>query len=164
MDTDQAQTYRNAMEDLVNEEIEHQLKRLPAKLKQFIAIAEVAAYALNRLPSLYATSEKGWRQQRMRGKQELSTQITTIVRQALAAIQHDPLRVSTPLHFRADDSQINALQELRYILVQDDLTWENAIDAVEQALTKTARGEVTWRRRPNPDSQDSKWDHDDRYV
>ena len=55
------------------------------------------AYALNRLPALYATSEEGWHRQQLRAKQQLKEQIVTAVRQGLAAVQKDPLKSSTPL-------------------------------------------------------------------
>jgi Late competence development protein ComFB len=129
--TELVKIYRNVMEDLVKEELDHQSSRLPAKLREFICVAEVTAFALNRLPALYATSEKGWRQQRLRGKQELTKQIATVVRQALAAIQCDPLRVSTPIHVQPENTPAYALGELKKILLRDDLTWETAADVVE---------------------------------
>jgi hypothetical protein len=96
MQFNRADCYRNAMESLVVEEVDRQLQRLPAKLVEYISTAEVIAYALNRLPSLYATTEKGWRQQRLRGKNELKNQVNTVVRQALVAVQRNPLRVVIP--------------------------------------------------------------------
>jgi hypothetical protein len=164
IETEKAQTYRNVMEDLVTDELEHQLRRLPSKLREYICVAEVMAFALNRLPPLYATSEKGWRQQRMRAKQELAGQITTVVRQALAAIQRDPLRVSTPLRSSGHDSPVYALEELKRILLKADLTWENAADVVEHALMNTARGEITWKRRIRPDEPFSEWEENEQYF
>jgi hypothetical protein len=164
METEKAQTYRNVMEDLVNDEIEHQLRRLPTKLREYICVAEVTAYALNRLPPLYATCEKGWRQQRMRAKQELAGQVTTVVRQALAAIQRDPLRVSTPLRKPDLNSPVYALEELKRILLRADLTWDNAADVVEQSLMSTARGDITWKRRIRADEPFPDWDDNERYF
>ncbi|NJQ98976.1 MAG: late competence development ComFB family protein [Hydrococcus sp. CSU_1_8] len=54
-----SQTHKNAMELLVAEEIEKQLKSLSSEEVYFINQVEVATYALNRLPSLYASSEEG---------------------------------------------------------------------------------------------------------
>ncbi len=88
---------RNAIEPLVEEEVERQLQHLPPQMVKYIDPVQVLAYALNRLPALYATSEEGWHRQQLRAKQHLSNQIFTAVRQGFAAVQKDPLRVATPL-------------------------------------------------------------------
>ncbi|MFB2970200.1 late competence development ComFB family protein [Aerosakkonema sp. BLCC-F183] len=90
--------YCNVLEPLVAEEVERQLQNLPPKLLKYINPAQVAAYALNRLPALYATSVEGWQRQQQRANKELRSKITEAVRQGLAAVQRDPLRVATPLN------------------------------------------------------------------
>lgn len=92
--------YRNAIEPLVYEEVERQLQGLPSHLAEYINPVQVIAYALNRLPALYATSEEGWRRQQLRAKKQFGNQIAVAVRQAFAAVQKDPLKVSTPLKLR----------------------------------------------------------------
>jgi hypothetical protein len=86
--------YRNALEPLVVEESQRQLRQLPAKmlgsLKPEQVVAQVVAYALNRLPALYATSDRGWRFQQHQA-QKLRPQIVMAVRQGFAAVQRDPL-------------------------------------------------------------------------
>jgi hypothetical protein len=89
--------YLNAIEPMVIEEVEHQLQQLPSQMLKYIDPAQVIAYALNRLPALYATSEEGWHWQQVRAKTKLKQEIRTAVRQALVAVQSDPLKVSTPL-------------------------------------------------------------------
>jgi hypothetical protein len=159
----QAQTYRNAIESLVVEEVERQFQRLPTRLSSYLNKTEVIAYALNRLPALYATSEKGWREQRLRGKNQLGNQIVTAVRQAIAAVQRDPLRASTPLQPREDIEPQVALQGLRELLRREDLSWRNLVDGVEQALVKTARGEVTWRKRGTSYGHTYDWSNGSHY-
>lgn len=158
--SDQAHVYRNAMESLVEEEVERQLQRLPTKLTNYLNITEVKAYALNRLPALYATSEKGWRQQRLRGKNDFGNQIATAVRQALAAIQRDPLRVATPLP-NNDGEPETALQGLKELLNREEVSWRNLVETVEQTLIRAARGEITWRKR-GATHKPYDW-HDSRY-
>ncbi len=86
--------YRNALEPLVLEESQRQLQKLPAKmlgsLKPAQVLAQVVAYALNRLPALYATSDRGWQFQQQQA-QKLRPQIVMAVRQGFAAVQRDPL-------------------------------------------------------------------------
>lgn len=89
--------YHNAIEPLVAAEVERQLKRLPPNLLAYINPAQVMAYALNRLPSLYATSQEGWQRQQERANVRLKNQIVTAVRQGLVTVQTDPLKASTPL-------------------------------------------------------------------
>ncbi len=165
MEVAKAENYRNITEDLVAEELDLQLERLPAKIKEYLSRAEVIAYALNRLPPLYATSEQGLRQQRFRAKREFAIQISNAVRQALAAVQRDPLRVSTPLQAQYRNSPMYALAELKRVLLKDDLTWEVVADTVELALMNTARGDITWKRRIREEELSLGWsDQDDYYL
>lgn len=93
----QISPYRNALEPLVAEEIQRQLHRLPSHIVQYINPTQILAYALNRLPALYATSEEGWHRQQQRAIKQLGDQIVVAVRQGLVAVQQDPLKASTPL-------------------------------------------------------------------
>lgn len=98
----QSLSYVNVLETIVVEEVEHQIGKLPPHLVKYIDPVQVIAYALNRLPSLYATSEEGWRRQQLKAKTELKDQILRAVRQGLAAVQKDPLKVTTPLKMRGN--------------------------------------------------------------
>ncbi|MBD2100124.1 late competence development ComFB family protein [Leptolyngbya sp. FACHB-261] len=153
------------MEELVLEEVDRQMQRLPVAMREYVSPAEVAAYALNRLPPLYATSQKGWRAQRLRAKNEASSQVVTAVRQAMVAVQRDPLRVSAPLPINLEGMQQEmALNELREILQQDDISWNNLAEIIEQTLVKTARGQISWHKRGSSlPNQSYDW-HDDRRL
>ena len=117
--TDRCIHYRNALEPLVTEEVERQLQNLPPKLLKYINPVLVTAYALNRLPALYATSVEGWQRQQQRAIKELQSKITSSVRQGLAAVQRDPLKVATPLNLsgtmEVNKEQVTE-QELQTIL------------------------------------------------
>ena len=155
---DASTIYRNAMESLVLEEVDRQFCRLPSRLADHLSRVEVIAYALNRLPPLYATSEKGWRQQRLRGKSELGPQIHTAVRQALVAVQRDPLRTVTPLQFPEELEPQQALESLKEILGEKRLDWTNLVDVVKAALAAAGRVAVA----SNQNRQDYDW-QDKRY-
>ncbi len=158
-----AQTYRNVMESLVVEEVDRQFLKLSVKVSRYVNKAEVIAYALNRLPALYATSEKGWEQQGDRARRELNSQLVSAVRQAIAAVQRDPLRAVVPLKIGAEQESQVVLEELKALLGQGELSWRTLVDAVENALIRTARGEVTWRKRGNEAAQRNEW-QDSRYY
>ncbi len=140
---------RNVMELLVVEEVEKQLQSLPPKVSKFIKPSEVIAYALNRLPALYATSKHGWQKQFQRGKTELQPKIATAVRQAIIAVQQDPLRANEPLTFQQENVVLAALQKLRSLLQREDLSWADVADVVEQTLMDTLKGRITWNAKRN---------------
>ena len=134
---------RNVMEILVAEEIERQIVRLPSNIKKFINPIEVATYALNRLPALYASSQQGFNKQKLKGRAEHSVQITQQVRKGLAAVQQDLLRSSTPLTVEKEqdlDKLIqeaqNALQELAEYIPEKDLSWKNVVRLVKPLLAE----------------------------
>lgn len=136
----------NVMETLVLEEVERQLGRLPSKAASFLKAEEVLAYALNQLRPLYASSMQGIEWQHQRAGQLLKD-IEVAVRQGMAAVQRDPLRVTQPLQFEDNPKADRALGMMRYILQQPDLDWDTLPAAVEQALSLAAKGETTWRSR-----------------
>jgi hypothetical protein len=126
--------YMNVMELLVSEEVEKQLKTMQPRMLKYLKRVEVETYALNRLPSLYASSEKGWQHQYEKAKRELHNQIKSAVRQAFAAVQVDPIRSSEPLRLQDGDSARVALDAIRDLLKQPDLNWEGVINRLRYAL------------------------------
>ncbi|MBK1986857.1 late competence development ComFB family protein [Sphaerospermopsis aphanizomenoides BCCUSP55] len=149
---------RNVMEMLVVEEVEKQIQSLPVKIANYIQSSEVVAYALNRLPCLYATSKRGWQRQWHHGKTELYQKITMAVRQGIVAVQRDPLRVNDPLNFQEDQKATEALDKLKVILQREDLSWDNLSDVVQQTLVNTSKGRITWRRYNCSDNDTFDWE------
>ncbi|MTJ07825.1 MULTISPECIES: late competence development ComFB family protein [unclassified Anabaena] len=130
----------NVMELLVVEEVEKQIQLLPIKAARYIKTPDVVAYALNRLPSLYATSRKGWQRQLHRAKTEFNQQINKAVQQGIIAVQRDPLRISDLIYSTEENGEINqianaALEKLKVVLGREDLSWENLPNIVEHTLT-----------------------------
>lgn len=185
-----SRAYVNVMEMLVAEEVESQLQQLPSRVQKYVKRIEVETYALNRLPALYASSEKGWQHQYEKAKHEMRSHIKNAVRQALAAVQVDPLRTSQPLRIRDEDSRL-ALQVLRDMLQQPELTWDGLINRLRTMLANSVnkdqpppppprtpaamdRGhqhhwrpgtygsEVAWKPRYHPSGQQFDW-NDTRY-
>lgn len=148
----------NVMEALVNQEIEKQLPKLQPKLARYINKIEVMTYAMNRLPALYASSQKGWNHQMLRAKKEFGNQVTVVVRQALAAVQRDPLRVEIPLKPKQEVESQAALDQLKILLQDEQLTWSNLASVVEQTLIKTSQGEITWKSKRHMRSLVYKWE------
>lgn len=126
--------YTNVMERLVAEEVARQKSKLPPKLREYISSVEVETYALNRLPALYASSEKGWQMQYEKAGETHSAAVTQAVRQGVAAVQVDPLRASQPLSVRQNDESEAILTTFRNMLNQPDLTWDDILYKCKRIL------------------------------
>ncbi len=139
-------SYINVMELLVLQEVEHQIKKLPAKLSTHVKPMEVATFALNQLKPLYASSPKGVEHQRERALQDYGDQIVTAVRQGIAAVQRDMLRKTVPLNLDEEGSAQAALEKLKRLLKRDDLNWTNVADVIERSLHDASTGEQVWAK------------------
>ena len=81
----------NVMEELVVTEAMNQVAHVLQKQnKELDIIADVTAYALNRLPPLYATSEQGANYQRERADQELRSLIEEQVKEGITRFIERP--------------------------------------------------------------------------
>lgn len=125
---------RNALEELVIEEAEAQYKRLGADVKKRVDLSEVIAYTLNRLPPMYATTQRGWVQQRKKAEQELGAAITKTVRNGFLSTQSDVLRQNDPIPAHELISQARSLFKLRKLFNKDYLKWKDVPDIVRDAL------------------------------
>jgi Late competence development protein ComFB len=134
--------YRNAMETLVAQELQRQLRMMPPKVAQEIAIDDVAAYALNCLPPLYATTDSGWEWQVARAQEEMQSQIAMAVSQGLMVVHQAPIRSGVRISAGNENliSAQKALQELARILNRPNLSWQEVVSWVKQArLQRSAR-------------------------
>lgn len=74
----------NVMEELVLTEAIARVGEIEATSDRVLDVGDIAAYALNRLPPLYATTEEGASYQRLRAREELHDLITQQVNEAIA--------------------------------------------------------------------------------
>jgi hypothetical protein len=74
----------NVMEELVLTESIARVAEIEATSDCTLDLGDIAAYALNRLPPLYATTEEGANYQRTRAKEELQSIITEKVSEGIA--------------------------------------------------------------------------------
>jgi len=125
---------RNVMEALVAEEIEAQMQLLSVRDQQTLQRSQIMGYALNRLPGLYVTSEKGWERQWSQGKNKYQCPIKIAVRQGVAAVLRDPLRDVTVLSSHPPDVAEAALTQLRRLLMRQELSWHNIVATVQMLL------------------------------
>jgi hypothetical protein len=74
----------NVMEELVLSEAIAQVAEIEATSERVLDVGDIAAYALNRLPPLYATTEEGASFQRAKAKQELQELINQQIEEAIS--------------------------------------------------------------------------------
>lgn len=74
----------NVMEELVLSEAISRIAEIEQTSDSSLDVGDIAAYALNRLPPLYATTEEGANYQRQRAKEELQTLIDQQVNEAIS--------------------------------------------------------------------------------
>ncbi|MGB3765879.1 MAG: late competence development ComFB family protein [Phormidesmis sp.] len=80
----------NVMEELVLTEAISQVAEVEAKSDQTLDLGDVAAYALNRLPPLYATTEEGASYQRDKARAQLSELIRQQVTESVGRSLNQP--------------------------------------------------------------------------
>jgi hypothetical protein len=73
----------NVMEELVLSEAIARVTEIEDNNDRPVDVGDIAAYALNRLPPLYATTEEGAQYQRARAREELQDLISTQVKDAI---------------------------------------------------------------------------------
>ncbi len=73
----------NVMEELVLSEAIARVAEIEATSDRTLDVGDIAAYALNRLPPLYATTEEGAQFQRSKAKEELQDLISKQVNEAI---------------------------------------------------------------------------------
>ncbi|WP_103670217.1 late competence development ComFB family protein [Pseudanabaena sp. BC1403] len=140
--------YSNILESLVNAIVERRAQRLDETVQQKVNIDDVAAYVLNRLPPMYATSRRGLQNLRQRVKSEMTSQIISIVKEALTKVVQAPERSLSPLPFEKFNVELEeSLVQLRELLGRDDITWRNVAEAVEECLRSPRADYPTWRAK-----------------
>ncbi|PZU96065.1 MAG: competence protein ComFB [Leptolyngbya sp.] len=131
----------NLTEQLVQVEIDRQFAALSDNVRLFLRRADIMSYALNRLPAFYATTNRGRQRQVEQAYDRLYPQMETAVRQAIAAVLHDPLKTSNDLWQPQDQTKAaQVLLELNNLL-QTDCGWEDLTMVVKYRLLQAARGE-----------------------
>jgi len=80
----------NVMEELVLGETIARVAEIEATSESSLDVGDIAAYALNRLPPLYATTEEGANYQRQRATTELQKLISQQVKEAIARYLDKP--------------------------------------------------------------------------
>ncbi len=124
--------YMNVMELLVEDEVRHQVKKLSKRHAELLQVGEIIAYALNQLPSLYATTTRGWDYQVKQGRQKYAALITQAVQCAINAVLRDPIMSAIALEVQIPVSLRNILYEIRVLLQDQHLEWKDVPQSIER--------------------------------
>ncbi|NET70199.1 MAG: late competence development ComFB family protein, partial [Sphaerospermopsis sp. SIO1G2] len=80
----------NVMEELVLTEVIAKVAAIEVSSDRSLDVGDITAYALNRLPPLYATTEEGANYQRQRAKTEMQKLISQEVGEAISRYLDKP--------------------------------------------------------------------------
>ncbi len=139
---------RNVLLEFVDREANAQIQGLGSGIRHKYNIDEVIAYTLNRLPSMFASTDVSLQTKRQECA-AMQADITKVTRQALLAVRRDPLREHQPLETVEVANAPYALLD-----AQDRLGWTNLMwcdlpkaleDNLEHAIAKYNSGNLSPR-------------------
>lgn len=102
----------NVMEELVLTEAIARVAEIEATSESSLDVGDIAAYALNRLPPLYATTEEGANYQRKRAKTELQELIAQQVGEAISRNLDRPNDDRTPVGTKTGNEVLRQVSTL----------------------------------------------------
>jgi hypothetical protein len=107
-------------------------------LREQINLSEVAAYACNRLPAMYVTTQESWVRQDGYVRSQMKVQIAEVVSRGIRlARREDPLRDRTPLPETVLECPAKSLARVQRILEKRDLRWKDLPNAITRASEDT---------------------------
>ena len=106
----------NVMEELVLSEAITRVAEIEQASDTSLDVGDIAAYALNRLPPLYATTEEGANYQRQRAREELQDLINEQVNEAIARYLDRPEFFPERQAIKADKSDPGVASQLSTLL------------------------------------------------
>jgi hypothetical protein len=138
--------FSNVLEKLVLLVADHLTRNLDPHVRSQLNFNEVAAYALNRLPPMYAASDRDYRYQRQRAQSEIAEQITTVVKQGIDLVLTNPRTNQQPLPFEKFNQEYElALPQIKQLLKCRNITLSN--------VATIAADIIKFKRQPVSESQ-----------
>jgi hypothetical protein len=106
----------NVMEELVLSEAIARVAEIGQTTDASLDVGDIAAYALNRLPPLYATTEEGASYQRQRAKEDLQDLISQQVNEAIQRYLERPDFFPERVAISKQDAQVDLAKHLSTML------------------------------------------------
>lgn len=128
--------FLNTLEQVVYDIFSQKLQESEYENKN-LNLDDLIAYALNRLPAMYATTEEGITRMRSIAKEQLRERIDQVVLEALDRVSNCPHQNFTPLPFDNFEKELDlALKEIRQMLNRTDISWENLDEVLKQEFVE----------------------------
>jgi Late competence development protein ComFB len=162
------ESLRNTIEDIVVEESIQQLCYSQKHLREQTDLSDVVAAALNKLPPMYASSDRGWQMLRKKANSELRLQISDAVQKSILSAKPKAPRDIPPISEDELEVPAHSLAKLQDILQNYELEWKNVPCAVETMLDNIRCGadmnehrasnlQIFSRKVPDPSSNKRSW-------
>ncbi|MCY7331500.1 MAG: late competence development ComFB family protein [Pseudanabaena sp. CAN_BIN31] len=128
----------NVLEEIVFKEIYTQIEELRPEIQPKVKVEEVLAYAINRLPPLFATSMVGWQYQYNYALNQLESQILQLVKYGIKTVLvGDPLHDLTPLPNHLFINSAGILYQLSKLFDRRYLRWRDVPILVKELSSKS---------------------------
>ncbi|MFN3926424.1 MAG: late competence development ComFB family protein [Pseudanabaenaceae cyanobacterium] len=125
----------NALEEVVANQAGQIIADLPPAKAERIRPREIIAYALNRLPPMYATSNRGFAELRARAINEMGYQIYDMLHRGIQRVLlSDPLYDPTPLPNSFFQDSASVLDRFCKLFNRDYMRWRDVVVAVRNAV------------------------------
>ncbi|MFN5856365.1 MAG: late competence development ComFB family protein [Pseudanabaenaceae cyanobacterium] len=139
----------HALERLVIRLAQSHAARLypPAEL-QGLRLEDVVANVLNRLPPMYATTNRGIRHWRQYAQLHIGSEIMVFIDEAIKqCYEQSKSQQPLVLFTRLRQERHHALTEVSHLLKGTDVRWQNVVSVVDETLKQSKAGQVCWQKK-----------------
>ncbi len=139
----------HALERLVIRLAQSHAARLypPAEL-QNLRLEDVVADVLNRLPPMYATTDRGIRHWRQYAQLNIGSELMVFIDEAIKKVYQQS---KSPQHLilftRLRQERNHSLMQVSDLLMGQEVRWQNIVTVVDTSLKQAKSGQVCWRKK-----------------
>ncbi|MBD2175747.1 late competence development ComFB family protein [Pseudanabaena sp. FACHB-1998] len=136
----------HSLERLVMKMAQNRAQNFPPAELRFIRLEDVLARTLNRLPTLYATAEKGINHLRYYAQMNIGSEVAIIVHESMLEVRKINFhRIEPLIYYRIRHEREQALLKVSSLLNRD-VKWQNLREVVTESLDLATNGKVCWQR------------------
>lgn len=118
----------------------------PSELR-FIRLEYVLAKTLNRLPSLYATSDKGLNYLRHHAQMNIGSEVSIIVHESMIESRNENYQKTNSLLFsKIRQEREQSLIKASKLLLNREVKWQNLNEGILKSLELAKSGKICWER------------------
>jgi hypothetical protein len=140
----------HSLERLVIKMAQTRAQNFPPSELRFIRLEDVVAKALNRLPSLYATSAKGIGHLRHYAQMNIGSEVAIIVHESMLEVRNASYQKIDPLMFsKIRYEREQAIAKVSKLLLDREVKWQNLREVASNSLELAKSGKVCWERSQN---------------